>query len=138
MKKSISVLIFLCFITNPCLGFLQKQAKPMPLSPATKRESSNSLIGNTQQTQAMAFSADMEAEVLTTMAHFTMDFSMFANPSKHLLRYFAVLGRVMVISADYIIDHSIHPEELMIQLFLISMAVKEIIFDNPVNSNETK
>ena len=72
------------------------------------------------------------------MAHVTMDFSGLVNPSKTLLRYSAVLGRIFVISADYIIDHSIHIEELMIQLFLIGIAVKEIIVDNPANSNQTK
>eukprot|EP00535_Pseudo-nitzschia_heimii_P002049 CAMPEP_0197181644 /NCGR_PEP_ID=MMETSP1423-20130617/5868_1 /TAXON_ID=476441 /ORGANISM="Pseudo-nitzschia heimii, Strain UNC1101" /LENGTH=107 /DNA_ID=CAMNT_0042631933 /DNA_START=149 /DNA_END=472 /DNA_ORIENTATION=- len=91
-----------------------------------------------QQPLAMDLSPDVEVEVLTTMAHVTMDFTGLVNPSKTLLRYFAVLGRVFVISADYITDHSIHPEELMIQLFLMGIAVKEIIVDHPSSSVLTK
>eukprot|EP00534_Pseudo-nitzschia_fraudulenta_P000403 CAMPEP_0201124030 /NCGR_PEP_ID=MMETSP0850-20130426/10119_1 /ASSEMBLY_ACC=CAM_ASM_000622 /TAXON_ID=183588 /ORGANISM="Pseudo-nitzschia fraudulenta, Strain WWA7" /LENGTH=72 /DNA_ID=CAMNT_0047391209 /DNA_START=364 /DNA_END=582 /DNA_ORIENTATION=+ len=72
------------------------------------------------------------------MAHVTMDFSGFVSPSKHLLRYFNVIGRVFVIAADYIIDHSIHPEELAIQLILMTLAIKEIVVDNPSNSTEAK
>jgi hypothetical protein len=101
-------------------------------------ETSGVLYRDTQQTLAMTPSSDIEAEVLTTMAHVTMDFSGLVNPSKTLLRYSAVLGRIFVISADYIIDHSIHTEELMIQLFLIGIAVKEIIVDNPAKSNQAK
>ena len=74
---------------------------------------------------------DMEAEMLTTMAHFTMDFAgLVASPSKSLLRSFAIVGRICVVSADYITDHSVHPEELMIQLFFLSIAIKEMVVDN--------
>lgn len=86
----------------------------------------------------MAPNADVEAEVLTTMAHVTMDFGGFLNPSKNLLRYFTVLGRVFVISADYISDHSIHTEELMIQIILMVIAIREIIVDSPASSKLTK
>ena len=82
----------------------------------------------------MAPNADVEAEVLTTMAHVTMDFTGLVSPSKTLLRYFAIIGRVFVITADYVTDHSIHPEELLIQLFLMGVAVREIIVDNPSRS----
>ena len=87
----------------------------------------------------MAPSADTEAEFLTTMAHVTMDFTGFGhNPSKTLLRYFAVLGRVLVLSADYVIDHSIHPEELAIQLFLMGIALKELVFEPRTTMVSTK
>ena len=77
---------------------------------------------------------DMEAEMLTTMAHFTMDFAgLVASPSKSLLRSFAIVGRICVVSADYITDHSVHPEELMIQLFFLSIAIKEMVVDNNKN-----
>merc|ERR1739841_393365 len=98
------------------------------------------VIRDTQQTLAMvAPSPDVEAEVLTTMAHVTMDFGGFVlNPSKTLLRCFIVLGRICAISADYVIDHSIHPEELMIQLVLMAIAIKELVVDSPASSNQTK
>ncbi len=73
------------------------------------------------------------------MAHVTMDFGGFVlNPSKTLLRCFIVLGRICAISADYVIDHSIHPEELMIQLVLMTIAIKELVVDSPASSNQTK
>jgi hypothetical protein len=71
------------------------------------------------------------------MAHVTMDFSGLASPSKSLLRMFTVIGRIFVISADYILDNSIHPEELVIQLFLMSIAIKEMIVDTPTTTPTT-
>mmetsp|Transcript_62524 Transcript_62524/g.69955 ORF Transcript_62524/g.69955 Transcript_62524/m.69955 type:complete len:94 (+) Transcript_62524:183-464(+) len=76
---------------------------------------------------AATMSTDVEAEVLTAMAHLTMDFTALAKPSKNLIRLFVVIGRMLVISADYVADHSIHPEELLIQLFLMSVAIKDMI-----------
>ena len=74
------------------------------------------------------------------------------SPSRSLLRLFAVLGRVFAMSADYIQDHRIYTEELLIQLFMISLALKELFFDganatatttastnnSPTTSNQTK
>ena len=143
LTRAITLFISLSIIVDRCLGFAPTTIKPVDLHPTFRsmpglQKASDSLFGNTQQTLAMVPSADMEAEVLTTMAHVTMDFSGFVNPSKNLLRYSIVLGRVFAISADYIIDHSIHPEELMIQLFLMAIAIKEIIFDKAANSSQTK
>lgn len=71
----------------------------------------------------------LEAESLTVMAHLALDFSGFVlSPSRSLFRLAAVLGRIFAISADYVVDHSIHTEELMIQLFLITMALKEFFY----------
>mmetsp|Transcript_108857 Transcript_108857/g.222112 ORF Transcript_108857/g.222112 Transcript_108857/m.222112 type:complete len:150 (+) Transcript_108857:205-654(+) len=137
------LLLSLLLATDRCVGFLQKTAKNVGSNPAFRPIPSNNkaspfIFDNTKQSRAMIPSADMEAEVLTTMAHVTMDFSGFVSPSKHLLRYFNVIGRVFVIAADYIIDHSIHPEELAIQLILMTLAIKEIVVDNPSNSTEAK
>ena len=144
MSRMATILFSLLIIANQCFGFVQKTTKSVALHPAFgsmpgQKGSPDFIIGDTQQILAMAPNTDVEAELLTTMAHVTMDFGGFIiNPSKHLLRYFAVLGRIFVISADYISDHSIHPEELMIQLFLMIIAVREIIVDNPASSNQTK
>mmetsp|Transcript_59456 Transcript_59456/g.64202 ORF Transcript_59456/g.64202 Transcript_59456/m.64202 type:complete len:150 (+) Transcript_59456:87-536(+) len=84
-------------------------------------------------------STEVEAEVLTAMAHITMDFTGLAKPSKHLIRIFVVIGRMLAISADYVADHSIHPEELLIQLFLMSVAIKEmIVSEDDSNSDDAK
>ncbi|KAL3928482.1 MAG: hypothetical protein SGARI_005023 [Bacillariaceae sp.] len=80
----------------------------------------------------------LEAESLTVMAHLALDFSGFViSPSRSLFRLAAVLGRVCAISADYVLDHNIHTEELMIQLFLISVAMKDFFFPANVPGNST-
>ena len=127
------ILLSLSILAN---GFVPRMPQSSGLRPTFG--SMLSQQDNGQRAFAMAPSADIEAEVLTTMAHVTMDFGGFLNPSKNLLRYFTVLGRVFVISADYIIDHSIHTEELMIQLILMVIAIREIVVDSPTTSKLTK
>jgi hypothetical protein len=67
------------------------------------------------------------AELLTDMAHVLLDFAGMFSPSKSLIRLFAVVGQIFAISADYLPDHSTHPEELLIQLFLLAVTMKELI-----------
>ena len=129
-----------------CLGFVQKPTfkstgllsrKTSTTTSYTGKDAKSTFSTTTTTTTAMnvaAISADLEAEVLTTMAHVTMDFTGLASPSKSLLRMFTVIGRIMVISADYICDNSIHPEELVIQLFLMSVAIKDMIVDTPTDT----
>ena len=124
------ILSSLLIIAN---GFVPRISRPSGLHPSFE-----STLSQQEGILAMAPNADVEAEVLTTMAHVTMDFGGFLNPSKNLLRYFTVLGRVFVISADYISDHSIHTEELMIQIILMVIAIREIIVDSPASSKLTK
>jgi hypothetical protein len=74
---------------------------------------------------------EVEAEVLTDMSHVMMDFSGFlpiGTPSKSMLRYFSVVvGRILVLSADYLPDHTVHPEELVVQLFLLTVSLSDIL-----------
>lgn len=78
---------------------------------------------------AGVFDPLIEAELCTTMAHVALDFTSLASPSRSVIRLFAVIGRVFAISADYLPDHSIHTEELMIQIFLLSWALRELVSD---------
>eukprot|EP00536_Pseudo-nitzschia_multiseries_P008415 jgi/Psemu1/198051/e_gw1.213.10.1 len=128
-------LVWLSLFTNVCLGFA-----PMTTNSIGFRTTPHSgvVVDSPKPTTALAVTPDMEAEVLTTMAHATMDFSGYFSPSKSLIRLFMVVGRVFVISADYVIDHSIRPEELAIQLILMGIAVKELVVDPPANSNQAK
>ena len=140
------LLISLSNFDNVCLGFVQKPTfkstgllsrKTSTTTSYTGKDAKSTFSTTTTTTTAMnvaAISADLEAEVLTTMAHVTMDFTGLASPSKSLLRMFTVIGRIMVISADYICDNSIHPEELVIQLFLMSVAIKDMIVDTPTDT----
>lgn len=134
ISRLATILLSLSIIAN---GFVPRiSQQPAGLRPTF--ESTLSQRDNAQGILAMAPNTDVEAEVLTTMAHVTMDFGGFLNPSKNLLRYFTVLGRVFVISADYISDHSIHTEELMIQIILMVLAIREIVIDDPASSKLTK
>jgi hypothetical protein len=72
-------------------------------------------------------SVSTEAEVFTGLAHVALDFSGIFSPSKSLIRLFAIVGRVFALSADYLPDHAIHPEELMIQLFFMCVAMRELL-----------
>jgi hypothetical protein len=94
--------------------------------------------GLTSHELPIALDPSLEAEVLTGMVHVTMDFTgILFTPPRSMLRLFPVIGRIFAISADYIVDHSIHPEELMIQLFLICVALREYLSDPPSASNHT-
>ena len=120
---------------NGCLGFVQQQQQQTMKSFLSTNHAAAAINKPTTNTLlSMIPDPDMEAEMLTTMAHFTMDFAgLVASPSKSLLRSFAIVGRICVVSADYITDHSVHPEELMIQLFFMSIAIKEMVVDNNKN-----
>jgi len=114
-----------------------------PLSPTvgslwTARHSTSSLLPSCTQSTTTAlndmvgtgvFDPLIEAELCTTMAHVALDFTTLVSPSRSLMRFYAVIGRVFAISADYLPDHSIHTEELMIQLFLLGLAVRELVSD---------
>ena len=87
-------------------------------------ESCSILIG---AADAMPLQPEIQAEVLTDMAHVTLDFSTFFRPNKAALRLLTVFGRLSVLTADYLPDHSILPEELAIQLFLLGVSTREIV-----------
>jgi hypothetical protein len=48
-----------------------------------------------------------------------------------------VIGRVLVILADYVPDHSIHPEELVFQLFMLGVAIKNLASPSMESQTET-
>ena len=85
-----------------------------------------SLLKYFQDEEGKLLSPDVEAEVLTDVSHVIMDFSSFLTPSRSLHRIYAVIGRILVICADYLPDHMVRPEELAIQLFLLGIAAREI------------
>jgi hypothetical protein len=73
------------------------------------------------------FKPDVEAEFLTDVSHIIMDFSGFFTLSKSLLKVYSVVGRILVLLADYLPDHTIHSEELLVQLFLLSVGVNDMV-----------
>jgi hypothetical protein len=89
--------------------------------------SSPSIMGNGLAWFERVEDPTVEAGVLSGMAHAALDFSAFFNPSRQMLRLFAVVGRLFVISADYLPDHSINQGELAIQLVLLSLTMKDLV-----------
>ena len=77
---------------------------------------------------------NVEAEVLTDISHVALDFTSQWNWSKPLLKKTSVIGRVLVIFADYIPDHSIHPEELVIQLIMLGVAIKNLASSSSIEN----
>jgi hypothetical protein len=55
-----------------------------------------------------------------------LDFKSIMNSSKALLKMTSVIGRALVIFADHIPNHSTHPEELVFQLFMLGVAIKNL------------
>jgi len=76
---------------------------------------------------AASYDPDIEAEVLVDVSHVIMDLPVFFRPSESLVRCFSVIGRILVIGADYLPDHTMHPEELAIQLFLLGISLKDVL-----------
>ena len=77
----------------------------------------------------------VEAGFFAGMSHLALDFSSMLNPSKQILRLCSVAGRVFVICADYLPDHSIQPTEFGIQILLLSLAMKDFLALNNNNNN---
>ena len=76
--------------------------------------------------------------VLYDIAHVALDFSTLIRSGRLasvLLRSFPVLGRVCVIGADYIPDQSINAEELLIQIFMMGVALKD--FASAIKQQDT-
>ena len=80
----------------------------------------------------------VEAELCTTLAHVALDFTGLVSPSRSIMRLFTVIGRVFAISADYLPDHSIHTEEIFIQGFLLTLALRELLSDRFLGFNATE
>jgi hypothetical protein len=83
------------------------------------------LLSSMSATSSTLLDPIVEAEVLSDMSY-VADFASLLNSSKALLKMSSVIGRVLVILADYIPDHSIHPEELFIQLVMLGVAIKNL------------
>jgi hypothetical protein len=64
----------------------------------------------------------VEAELLNDMAHVALDCTTFFGPATTAIRLMAILGRLFVIGADYLPDHTIHLEEVIFQAFMLAIA----------------
>lgn len=109
--------VLMCFI-----AFIPRDTAFLQGTPTRRLES---VWQTTTSVQAMIPpDPGVEAEVCSTMAHLALDFTGFLSPSRSLLRIVSVIGRLFAISADYLPDHNINPEELIIQIVLLSFALR--------------
>jgi hypothetical protein len=69
----------------------------------------------------------VETQVLNDMSHLGIDLAVFFIPSLLLLRIAAIIGRICTITADYIPDHVIVPEELVFQSVMLTLACLGLI-----------
>jgi len=69
-------------------------------------------------------------QVLTDASYVVMDPNKFfpdIQISKLRMQYAQVFGRLMVLGTTFLPHHGVHPEELAVQLFLLSVSMKPII-----------
>jgi len=69
-------------------------------------------------------------QVLTDASYVVMDPTKFfpdIQISQLRMQYAQVLGRLMILGTSFLPHHGIHPEEMAVQLFLLSVSMKPII-----------
>jgi len=88
--------------------------------------SSSLQMANTMATTASNLS-NGESEVLDNAMHAALDFTGIFRPSKSTQRLLSIGGRLLGLVADYIPDHNVHPEQVLIQLALICMTGQELL-----------
>jgi len=69
-------------------------------------------------------------QILTDASYVVMDPNKFfpdIKVSKLRMQYAQVFGRLMVLGTTFLPHHGVHPEELAVQLFLLSVSMKPII-----------
>jgi len=136
MKSTIifTILYGLTFFNSACHGFVRRHA--FHHLPSSKESYSHEVTTDLKAVEE-PFDPMIEAELCSTMAHVALDFTGLLSPSKSIVRLFSVVGRVFAISADYLPDHSIHTEELIIQIFLLSLSLRELLTERVAGGNIT-
>ena len=74
---------------------------------------------------------DLDQRIFVDMAHAALDLPTLTRGGETSLailrRFIPVVGRVFVMAADYVPDHSIQPEEMLIQGVLMGVAIKDLV-----------
>ena len=78
-------------------------------------------------------STEAPKEVLNSMSHLSMDFSAgffalgsyFASSSRIINQMCSITGRMLILMADWIPDHSISPQQFVIQLFFLLASFRD-------------
>mmetsp|Transcript_44171 Transcript_44171/g.106432 ORF Transcript_44171/g.106432 Transcript_44171/m.106432 type:complete len:165 (-) Transcript_44171:90-584(-) len=115
------------------LGGAFAPSLPIAESPivSSSLELANTMAVQFNSAAVAASNPAVESEVLADVAHVALDFSGIFRPSKYTMRLYSIGGRLLGLLADYLPDHTIHTEEVLIQLFFIFMTGQEILQDDP-------
>lgn len=72
---------------------------------------------------AISSSPQLETEILNDVSHFALDVSNFFHPRTAWLRLFNVIGRLMIITSDYIQDDTITLDEWVFQATMLAVSL---------------
>jgi hypothetical protein len=76
------------------------------------------------------FNPEVKAHVISDVSDVFLDFSGFITASKSLHLSLAFVGRMMMLYMHwYVPGHSVPPEELAIQVFLLGNNLKDLVID---------
>jgi hypothetical protein len=78
-------------------------------------------------TQMISSDPHLEAEVLSDVSHVALDFTTLLSPNTAVIRLFTLVGRVLVISSDYIQDQYISPDEWVFQIFMLALSTRSFL-----------
>jgi len=78
-------------------------------------------------TAPILFDPAVEAELLNDMAHVALDLTTFFGPVTIAIRLMAIVGRLLVIGADYIPDHAMNFEEVIFQAAMLVIASSALV-----------
>ena len=118
-------------LTNPAATALTALSFPVTIaSSAAPVISDNTDLADTllkASSSAMMASGSaldplFEAEVLTDVSHIALDLVTFLGPARLGIRVATIVGRVLAMAADYLPDHKMLPEELVFQVFMLTIA----------------
>jgi len=65
---------------------------------------------------------EVESEIFADMAHVALDVFSFLTPERVLLRFAAVVGRILSIASDYVPDHFIRTDEMVFQFAMLAIS----------------
>mmetsp|Transcript_3504 Transcript_3504/g.5920 ORF Transcript_3504/g.5920 Transcript_3504/m.5920 type:complete len:358 (+) Transcript_3504:144-1217(+) len=71
--------------------------------------------------------AQFEAEVLSDVSHVALDFTTLLSPNTAVIRLFTLVGRMLVISSDYIQDQYISPDDWAFNLFMLALSARSFL-----------
>ena len=80
-----------------------------------------------KSTQMIASDPQLEAEVLSDVSHVALDFTTLLGPNTATIRLITLIGRVLVLSSDYIQDQYISPDEGIFQLVMLALSTRSFV-----------